>query len=96
MQIIEVEKSPDLCAESGWFAYYIHFDGPVAVAFIENLVPLGELIFLKHLKTPFFTLRSESFLIKGLAGDSKVKIGIEPGRPEQLDSILDFLREILK
>lgn len=91
MKKTQVERSYDLCAEGGWYGYYIHFDAPVEDAFIAALATKGSLLWMKNMSPAFFTLRTQRFLLRGLAGDCFVKVGVEGNDPALLQEILAWL-----
>ena len=76
MNIINVEKSFELCAESGWYGYDIYFDEEIDKNFILSLKSFGNLLYLSKLKAPFFKVETSQYIIKGTEGINNLKIEI--------------------
>lgn len=93
MKITKVEKSFDLCAESGWFGYYIHLAKPVSDPLIQSLAPLGQLTYMKTLKRPFFLVRTQTFLVRGILGDAFLKVGISQNDETLLQRVQAVIEE---
>lgn len=88
MKRVKVEKSFELCAEAGWYGYDIYFDVPISKEFIMSLEAMGNLLYMEQLKTPFFRLQGEGFLIKGVEGRTNLRIGLSKNDPGFLEHIL--------
>lgn len=65
----------DSCAESGWYGYDIHISKPVNETLIASLGILGRMNCICTLKRPFFIVRGEGFLVRGIAGDDFIRAG---------------------
>ena len=88
-RVIGIERSPELCAESGWYAHIFTLSDPVDEALVKKLEPFGRTMLLRQLARPFFAVRTERFIIRGIFGDSFIRVGVpERGAPE-----IDTLRE---
>lgn len=71
-RVLYIERSLEQCAESGWYAY------------VFNLTePLGKTMLLSWLARPFLTVRAERLIIRGIFGDSFIRVGVpERDAPE--------------
>ncbi len=87
MRIKKIERSYETCTESGWYGYYIVIDEPVDDDLIMKLSVLGKLSYWRNLKRPFFTVRSEQFLIRGVVGDDFIKAGFADKAVPELEMI---------
>lgn len=99
--IEKIEKSQDLCAEAGWYGYDIMLTEAVSESFMMRLKPLGNLVYLSGLKQPFFKLENRGYLIKGVLGAYKIRIGVAYNDREVLEKIIasidaEFSKENLK
>ena len=92
MNIVKVTRSFEACAEAGWFGYDIHLECPVDETSVKALYSLGKMTFMKQLKNPFFVVRADKFLVRGVLGNSFVRAGIAQNDPETLDFVLETLR----
>ncbi len=95
MRVRSVERSFEPCAESGWYGYDIRLDAPVDDALIESLGALGRLSCIRTLKRPFFTVRAEGFLIRGIAGDLFLRAGFAAKGTPEMDLILEAIEGVV-
>jgi len=91
MKIINIEKSYENCTEIGWVGYDIYFSEKIDEFFVKKLETLGELMYLKNLKTPFFKLDSKDYMIKGNLNHNKIRIGLRNNNKEYLEKIVKEL-----
>ena len=69
--IERIERSLEQCAESGWYAYVFNLTEPLDAELAERLA---------H---PFLTVRAERLIIRGIFGDSFIRVGVpERDAPE--------------
>lgn len=92
--IEKIEKSQDLCAEAGWYGYDITLTAAVSESFIVKLGPLGNLVYLSGLKQPFFKLENRGYVIKGVLGADKIRIGVAYNDREVLEKIINYIEKI--
>lgn len=77
MKIREIIESRERCAESGWFAYDILLDRPMEREFIRSLREIGgSFVFLEMLKTPFFKLEANHYMLKGVVGNDFFRMAV--------------------
>ena len=89
MKILEKTKSREPCVESGWDAFDYLLDSPLNEEDIVSMRPLGSFLFMKKLKRPFFKIESGHYLIKGIQGDSFLRIAVHR---DSLDELLEVMR----
>ncbi|NCD07289.1 MAG: hypothetical protein EOL97_14345 [Spirochaetia bacterium] len=89
MNIIKVEKSFELCAESGWYGYDIYFDEKIDKKLILSLNSFGHLLYLSKLKVPFFKVETSQYIIKGTEGKNNLRIGIFNNNQKYLNYIIE-------
>jgi hypothetical protein len=94
MKITACRPSPDPCTESGWTAYDYRTSAPLDDAFITSLRPLGNLMYLRSLKKPFFKIESDRFFIKGLRDTNTFRVAIAGDDSAELDRILAFIEQV--
>lgn len=87
MKIVKIERSFETCTEGGWYGYHIILADPIDEDLIMALSALGQLYYLKRLQRPFFTVRSKSFLVRGIMGDHIIKAGFENKEAPEMASI---------
>ena len=93
MTIEKILRSAEECQQAGWQGYDIHFDGPVSREQILLWQSLGDLVYLSQLRQPFYRITGRSFLIKGLEGQTKLRIGFTAGFLDCADP--DAVRQFL-
>lgn len=76
MKILRITPSPEPCVEAGWHASQYYLDGPVTKQLVLSLRPLGSLLLLEHLRQPFFKVESHHYMIKGLLGDTSLRVAL--------------------
>ena len=92
MKIVDVKESGDRCAEAGWFAWDILFDGPMEKEFIKKLSVIGgSFVFLEMLRNPFFKLEAEHYIVKGVQGNDFLRAAVHRDYPEELERIKGIL-----
>ena len=74
MKIIAITRSPEPCVEAGWSASQYHLDGVVSRQLVDALRPLGSLVLLDRLRQPFFKIEHHHYMIKGLLGDTSIRV----------------------
>ena len=94
MRVLSVERSFEPCAESGWYGYDLRLDAPVDDKLIEALGALGQLSCVRSLKRPFFLVRNESFLLRGITGDLFLRAGFAVKDAPELTAILSTIASI--
>lgn len=92
MKISDITRSPEPCTEAGWIAFQYHLERPVCREFIFSLRPLGALLFLDMLAQPFFKIESNHYMIKGLLGDTSIRVAVHG---EHLDEQQPIKEQIL-
>ncbi len=88
MRVLSAERSFEPCAESGWYGYDIHLGEPVGEALISALGALGRLSCVRSLKRPFFVVRGDGFLIRGIVGDRFLRAGFAERDAPQMERLL--------
>lgn len=70
-RVLCIERSLEQCAESGWYAYVFNLTEPLDAELAERLA------------CPFLTVRAERLIIRGIFGDSFIRVGVpERDAPE--------------
>ena len=88
MKIVNIEESRERCVEAGWMAYDILFSVPMEKEFIRSLKDIGgAFMFLEVLKKPFFKLEAEHYLLRGVLGDSFLRLAVHMDYPEEMERI---------
>jgi hypothetical protein len=88
MQVLSAERSFEPCTESGWYGYDIRIDAPINAQLIEVLGVLGRMSCILTLKRPFFIVRGDGFLLRGITGDCFLRAGFAEKSAPQMDLIL--------
>ncbi len=91
MQALRAERSFEPCAESGWYGYDIHLSEPVDEQLIETLGTLGRMSCIRTLQRPFFIVRAEGFLLRGITGDCFLRAGFAEKSAPQMDLIFSAI-----
>ena len=91
MQALSAERSFEPCAESGWYGYDIHLSEPIDARLIEALGALGCMSCIRTLKRPFFIVRAEGFLLRGITGDFFLRAGFAEKTAPQMDLIFSTI-----
>ena len=94
MQILSKERSFEPCAESGWYCYDIRLGAPIDAALIEALGTLGQMSCILTLKHPFFILRGEGFLMRGITGNYFLRAGFSEKAAPQMDLICAVIESV--
>lgn len=94
--MIVKEKIPsrETCAEAGWFAWDFILEKPLEDAAIFSLRPLGSFVYLSMLSRPFFKIEMPYALIKGLRGDSHIRVAVHNEHREILADVERFLSRL--
>ncbi len=92
MRITAITPSPEPCVEAGWHASQYHLDGKVTRDFVFTLRPLGSLLLLDQLRQPFFKIENHHYMVKGLLGDTSIRIAVHRDHEDQLPFILKYLQ----
>jgi len=79
MEIEKVTRSSEECQQAGWLGYDVFFSSPITTEQILQWGKLGDLVYLSQLRQPFFRIAEKEFLIKGLEGQNKLRIGCAAG-----------------
>jgi len=79
MKIERLERSIEECQQAGWQGWDIYFDSPITKEQILLWQALGDLLYLPQLRQPFFRIAGKDFLIRGLEGQQKLRIGFCAG-----------------
>ncbi|NLI55004.1 MAG: hypothetical protein GX417_11905 [Clostridiales bacterium] len=91
MHVTTVERSFEPCSESGWYGYDVHLSEPIDGALIDALAALGRLSRIRTLKRPFFTVRGDGFLLRGITGDRFLRAGFAKKDAPELSDILSAI-----
>jgi hypothetical protein len=94
MRVLSNERSIEPCTESGWYGYDIRLSAPIDQKLIDVLGTLGCMRCISALKRPFFILRGEGFLIRGITGDEFLRAGFAEKSAPQLDRICAVIETI--
>ena len=94
MKIINCSPSLEPCTESGWTAYDCETDSFLDDTFIMSLRPLGNFIYLRSLKKPFFKIENSRSFIKGIRDTNTFRIAVAGDDKIELDRILAFIRQV--
>ena len=79
MTIDRIERSAEECQQAGWQGWDIFFDTPITKEQILGWQALGDLVYLPQLRQPFYRIAGKDFLVKGLEGQKKLRIGMQTG-----------------
>ena len=92
MKINRIERSAEECQQAGWQGWDIYFDCPITRDQILCWQTLGDLVYLPQLRQPFYRIAGKEFLIKGLEGQQKLRIGFCSGFLEigSYEAVSDF------
>ena len=92
MRITGERESIEACTEAGWEAYDLITEVPLTDDDIEGLKELGgSFMYLKSLRSPFFKLEGQHFLIRGVRGNDFLRVAVHRDYPEELERIKSFL-----
>ena len=91
MQVLSAERSFEPCAESGWYGYDIRLSEPIDDGLIDALGTLGQMSCIRTLKRPFFIVRGDGFLLRGITGDCFLRAGFAEKNAPQMDLILSVI-----
>ncbi len=95
MQIIDIMESRERCVEAGWFAYDIILPHPMDKEFIRSLRAIGgSFLFLEMLKSPFFKLESDHYILKGVLGNDFFRMAIHRDYPEELERVKHYIEKL--
>ena len=75
MKILSIEKSLEDCQQVRGQGYDLHMSRAVMEEDIEKWRGLGDMIYMKQLRRPFFKISSRQYIIRGFLGSSTVRIG---------------------
>ncbi len=87
MRITAITPSPEPCVEAGWYASQYHLDHEVTREFVCSLQPLGALLLLDKLRQPFFKIESHHYMLKGLLGDTSIRVAVHRDHEDLLTRI---------
>ena len=93
MRIIAITRSPEPCVEAGWHASQYHLDGVVSRQLIDALRPLGTLVLLDRLRQPFFKIEHHHYMIKGLLGDTSIRVACHRDHEEETIKIRKLIND---
>ncbi len=88
MKITAITPSPEPCAEAGWHAAQFQLDHPVDRTLVMALRHLGSLLVLEHVKQPFFKIENHYYMIKGLLGDSSIRVAAHHEHEEETHNLI--------
>lgn len=94
MQALSTERSFEPCAESGWYGYNIRLSEPIDDDLIDALGTLGQLQCIRTLKCPFFIVRGDGFLLRGITGDCFLRAGFAEKSAPQMDLIRSVISSV--
>ena len=75
-RVTHIERSLEQCAESGWYAYIFELEEALDDKLAKRLESLGRSMLLSQLARPFITVRSPRLIIRGIFGDSFIRVGV--------------------
>jgi len=87
MKILNIATSPEPCVEAGWHASQYSLDGKVTKDFVLSLKHLGSLLLLENMRQPFFKIESHHYMIKGLLGDSSIRVALHRDYEQEAEAI---------
>lgn len=87
MRIVRITPSPEPCQEAGWAASQWYLDGIVTREYVVGLRLLGSLLLLDGLKQPFFKIENHHYILKGLLGDTSIRVACHREHEEELDEV---------
>ena len=93
MRIIAITRSPEPCVEAGWQASQYHLDGVVSRQLVNALRPLGTLVLLDRLRQPFFKIEHHHYMIKGLLGDTSIRVACHRDHEEETIQIRKLIND---
>jgi len=91
MQALSAERSFEPCAENGWYGYDIRLSDPIDARLIKALGTLGRMTCILTLKRPFFIVRGDGFLLRGITGDCFLRAGFAEKTAPQMDLIFSAI-----
>lgn len=94
MKITSITRSPEPCVEAGWQAEQYYLERPVSVDFIRGLRPLGSLVFLSALSQPFFKVENQHYMIKGLLGDTSIRVACHRDYLDETKPIQELISQL--
>ncbi|MBO4658045.1 MAG: hypothetical protein J5637_00325 [Prevotella sp.] len=94
MRITAVTASPEPCTEAGWDARQYHLDGEVTRALVDALRPLGSTLLLDALRQPFFKVENHHFIIKGLLGDTSIRVACHRDHTDETRHIREAISHV--
>lgn len=94
MRITDITRSPEPCTEAGWLAFQYHLEKPVEGRFIAAMRPLGSMVFLDRLAQPFFKIESQHYMIKGLLGDTSIRVAVHGDHQDEQKEIKKLIESI--
>ena len=95
MKLLEKRESHEVCTEAGWMALDYVFDKSVEQALIEGLRPLGDFLYLRGLKEPFFKSEGHHRLIKGIQGQCFFRVAVHMAHKEEWQEVDDLIDNLL-
>ncbi len=93
MKIIVITRSPEPCAEAGWHASQYHLDHVVDRRLAEALGTLGTLTMLDRLRQPFFKVEHHHYMVKGLLGDTSIRVACHRDHAEEVEKIRQLIND---
>lgn len=94
MTITRITPSPEPCQEARWAAWQWHLDSTVTRDFAVGLRSLGSLMLLDTLRQPFFKIESHHYMIKGLLGDSSIRVACHRDYQDELETIQHTIEQL--
>ena len=93
MKITAITRSPEPCVEAGWHASQYHLDGEVSRGLVDAMRPLGTVILLDQLRQPFFKVENHHYMIKGLLGDTSIRIAAHRDHEDETIRIRQIIND---
>ena len=93
MKITKITESRERCAEAGWFAYDFLLNAPMDKEFIRGLRGIGgSFVFLEMLKSPFFKLEADHYILKGVIGNDFFRMPVHGDHEkEEMERIKQYI-----
>ena len=92
MKIVDKRKSIERCTESGWDAFDLLLDENMDDRWIEGMRRIkGSFMYMRMLKSPFFKLESDNYVLKGVRGDAFFRIAVHRDYTEEVEKMIQIL-----
>lgn len=94
MTITAITPSPEPCTEAGWHAAQWHLDRKLSRELVTALRPLGSLLLLDALAQPFFKIESHHYMLKGLLGDTSIRVACHRDHQDELAHVRQLVEQL--